>query len=759
MKMRFYLLVSFFLLRNILEAQSNEGTKFSLSFLEHINVGQNTMVVMITSKYAAAGLVEMPLLGWNQTFSVAPNQVTIVTLPKSAETVGSENVSKNGIFISSNRAISVYMHQYYTNRSEASVVLPIDALGKDYYSISYTSYQNGNILYPSEFVVVGVEPDTEIEMMLATSTKGGKSKGEKISVLLNPGETFQVQASTATGDLTGTRVKGNKPFALFSGNSYTPMPAGCLNRDNLLEQMYPISTWGKEFVTVLSARVTYDVFRIFASEDDTEVEVQGATLEKYKLSAGSFVEYKNYESSFISANKPIAVAQYNVGNACGGHTVGDPSMVLLNSIRQMRDTVTLYNSSLQLITENYLNVVALASDIAKVTLDGTPLGSLNGVIGTIKGHSKYAFARIKVNAGSHTLISSGCGISVTAYGYGNAESYAYNGGASFKPINASPLPEGGCVRDSIQFDVGLKAPRYSLFWDFGKSDTSRADSFKKAYPQVGFYPVKLTIQDHCLKLIDSVRGELHITERRKLDVPPLFRACEGTDIQLNINDDISEYYEWVGANGSLLKEKNPSFYRVGPSAATDFTVTGYLDGCPSFGAPSRLSILPNPKPALGKDAFICPEEENFNLRLNPGFFRAYKWQNGSDLPYFDVVEADTFRVQVWDDFGCIGFDSLLLSRKCPTKFYAPTAFSPNNDQINDVFYFYGEDILSMKVEIYDRWGTILFTSHSQNEGWNGTYLNQPLDTGAYLWKAEIEGYRRNGKTFKEFYTGIVHLLR
>ena len=81
------------------------------------------------------------------------------------------------------------------------------------------------------------------------------------------------------------------------------------------------------------------------------------------------------------------MAQYNVGNACGGHTVGDPSMVLLNSIEQIRDTVTLYNSSLQQITENYLNVVALASDIAKVTLDGNTLGSMNGVIGAIKVHS------------------------------------------------------------------------------------------------------------------------------------------------------------------------------------------------------------------------------------------------------------------------------------------------------------------------------------------------------------------------------------
>ncbi|MFM7091172.1 MAG: gliding motility-associated C-terminal domain-containing protein [Bacteroidota bacterium] len=755
-----FLIAAFFVFHvHFLHSQSNEGTRFRLAFMEHINVGQNTMVVMITSKYAAAGLVEMPLIGWNQSFSVGPNQVTIVTLPKSAETVGSENTNKNGILISSDKPVSVYMHQYATYRSEASVVLPVDALGNDYYAISYESYQNNNTIYPSEFIIVGAEPNTEIEILFSTSTKGGRSKGNQTNIILGPGETYQVQASLANGDLTGSRIKGNKPFALFAGNTYTPMPAGCLNRDNLLEQMYPVSTWGKQFVTVLSAQVSYDIFRIFASEDNTLVEVQGTTLEKYNLSAGTFVEYKKYESTFINASKPIAVAQYNVGNACGGHTVGDPSMVLLNSIEQIRDTVTLYNSSLQQITENYLNVVALASDIAKVTLDGTPLGTLNGVIGSIKGHSKYAFARIKVNAGSHTLIASGCGISVTAYGYGNAESYAYNGGASFKPINASPIPEGGCINDSILFDIGLRPPRFNLFWDFGKTDTFISYNFKKAFSQVGVYPVKLTRLDNCLKLVDTVRGNLNITMRRKLEVPDLFQVCDGEDIQLSLKDDLSEEYEWLGVNGSVFKEKNPFITKAKTAMSTDYEVIGYLDGCPTFTSRTKLQVMPNPKPNLGKDAFICPEEANFNMRLQAGSFNAYQWQNKSTLPYFDVTDADSFAVQVWDDFGCTGFDTLILTQKCPTKFYAPDAFSPNGDQVNDVFFIYGEDIISLKLEIYDRWGNFIFQSNAIDQGWNGSYKNKDLDTGAYLWKAEIEGFRKNGKSFKEFHTGMVYLLR
>ena len=65
----------------------------------------------------------------------------------------------------------------------------------------------------------------------------------------------------------------------------------------------------------------------------------------------------------------------------------------------------------------------------------------------------------------------------------------------------------------------------------------------------------------------------------------------------------------------------------------------------------------------------------------------------------------------------------------------------------------------MKLEIYDRWGNFIFQSNAIDQGWNGSYKNKDLDTGAYLWKAEIEGFRKNGKSFKEFHTGMVYLLR
>jgi hypothetical protein len=84
---KLYLFLFFAFLSTFGRAQSNEGTRFHLAFLEHIDIGRNNMVVMITSKFNTSGTVEMPLLGWKQSFSVTANQVTIVTLPKTAETI------------------------------------------------------------------------------------------------------------------------------------------------------------------------------------------------------------------------------------------------------------------------------------------------------------------------------------------------------------------------------------------------------------------------------------------------------------------------------------------------------------------------------------------------------------------------------------------------------------------------------------------------------------------------------------------------
>lgn len=164
-----------------LQAQTNEGTDFYLAFMQHVDRGNNAMVVMITSKYATSGVVEMPLQNWSQAFSVAANQVTVVRLPRGSgnRRLGNPaNQRDPGAF---QPAVSVYMHQYHSMRSEASVVLPANSLGSAYYAITYRGYNQNGIVHPSEFIVVGVEDDTEVRIRLSDDTQGGRKAGISFS--------------------------------------------------------------------------------------------------------------------------------------------------------------------------------------------------------------------------------------------------------------------------------------------------------------------------------------------------------------------------------------------------------------------------------------------------------------------------------------------------------------------------------------------------------------------------------------------------
>ena len=67
-------------------AQSNEGTEFWFSFMEHRDVGVNSMVAMITSQENTSGTISFPATGWELPFDVAANSVRIVTYPEALKT-------------------------------------------------------------------------------------------------------------------------------------------------------------------------------------------------------------------------------------------------------------------------------------------------------------------------------------------------------------------------------------------------------------------------------------------------------------------------------------------------------------------------------------------------------------------------------------------------------------------------------------------------------------------------------------------------
>ncbi len=740
--------------------QTNEGREFWFSFLEHRNPRENTKVVMITSRFNTRGTVSSPLGGFSQSFTVAANQVTILELPEFAETFGSETISDNGFKVTSDDLVSVYIHQYHSFRAEATVVLPVSSIGNEYYALSYQGYFTEGQIFPSQLIVVASEDDTNISIDLKGNTQSGKFAGQTINITLDAGQTYQIQGRDEYDDLSGSYIIGDQNFSVFCGARYTALNCFRSGRDNLLEQAFPVSTWGDRFVSAPFQTGINDIFRILASENGTEAEIiyQDGSSSSYRLNRGQFVEYEDSQHSFIQSNKPILVAQYMNQLQCGNGQNGDPSMLYLNSVLQIRDTVTLYNSSFQNIEDNFINIIFRTIDLDNVRFDNQPVSSLTSDIQLLGRNDEFASVTIQVGTGAHTITSTGCGVIAKAYGLGNFESYAYSGGARFSKINASPIPEGGCLNDTVFFDTGLPAERFAVQWVFGPGDTVTDHVFTKMYDQLGSFPADLFIHDQCFDLFDTLFKELQITLRQSVQTEPIDYFCQGEEAQLGATDVQNARYQWRGPNEYFSEDQNPIINDVRPNMNGTYQVIGIVSGCATFPAGVELEVKPAPEPELGDGGVFCPELAE-PIKLTPGNFAEYFWSDGSTLDELVVFEEGMISVQVSDEFGCMASDSTFFEQKCPTKFTVPNIFSPNGDGQNDEIGFYGEDVISIDFKIYDVWGNEVFATTDQQEKWNGLYRNREAATGVYTWLLNLTGFREDGSVFTEKYTGTITLIR
>jgi gliding motility-associated-like protein len=122
----------------------------------------------------------------------------------------------------------------------------------------------------------------------------------------------------------------------------------------------------------------------------------------------------------------------------------------------------------------------------------------------------------------------------------------------------------------------------------------------------------------------------------------------------------------------------------------------------------------------------------------------------------------TYVVEVTNSAGCVAIDSVVVLVNIVRPIYIPNVFSPNGDNINDLFYIQGSSA-SDGVEvfrIFDRWGALIYEAHGfpLNDplyGWDGTFKGQPVNPGVFTYQANIHFLDNETLT----YAGTITVLR
>ncbi|HNT29314.1 MAG TPA: IgGFc-binding protein, partial [bacterium] len=188
----------------------------------------------------------------------------------------------------------------YTN--DASLLLPKGALGHQYYAMSWPDwyYYEGSgcegepvttYNYPGFVSVVAVEPGTTTVTVTyhGDSAPGdgefaAQEAGDTVQYTLTQYQILNLNSAAGSGtvtaygaDLTGSLIEADKRVAVFGGHECTDVPADKFACDHLEHQVFPLRSWGKEYVAVRtkSCGTESDYLRILASVNGTSVSWSG----------------------------------------------------------------------------------------------------------------------------------------------------------------------------------------------------------------------------------------------------------------------------------------------------------------------------------------------------------------------------------------------------------------------------------------------------------------------------------------------------
>lgn len=173
--------------------------------------------------------------------------------------------------------------------------------------------------------------------------------------------------------------------------------------------------------------------------------------------------------------------------------------------------------------------------------------------------------------------------------------------------------------------------------------------------------------------------------------------------------------------------------------------------CRTASEPVRVIVLDAPQPNLPRQAELCTKD---TLRLDPGRFDGYLWQDGSVQSTFVVKQAGTYAVTVTNVCGTGNAAVEVRERSC--EIYFPSAFTPNRDGRNDVFR--GLNVFRVRsyhLAVFNRWGQKVFETTDDAAGWDGTVRGTPAVSGLYTWYCTVDHPTRGNMHLK----GTVLLLR
>lgn len=159
----------------------------------------------------------------------------------------------------------------------------------------------------------------------------------------------------------------------------------------------------------------------------------------------------------------------------------------------------------------------------------------------------------------------------------------------------------------------------------------------------------------------------------------------------------------------------------------DFTFT---DAVCNLDTTVQIIFVPSPAITLG-DTTVCDGATVTLDAGNEGIGASYSWDPGGQVTQtLSATTTNTYTVTVTNQCGVAIDDAVLIFEVC--DIIIPNVFSPNTDGYNDNFVIFGLDKKpNSRLEIYNRWGKLIFEDPDYSNDWDGKVNGNPVSDGTY----------------------------
>ncbi|MCI1751486.1 MAG: PKD domain-containing protein [Flavobacteriales bacterium] len=300
--------------------------------------------------------------------------------------------------------------------------------------------------------------------------------------------------------------------------------------------------------------------------------------------------------------------------------------------------------------------------------------------------------------------------------------------------------------------------QWNYAWSFGDgSSTSGISPAPHTYANWGTYVIALTVQ----------AGACTDTATQTIIIdPPLPTAsfigsgegCAPLTISFINTSLLGNGYQWQFGDGGSGIATDPVYVYNTPGTYT-ITLTAFGPGGGTSTAVKVDSVIVHPRAT----AYFTVQPNEVNVPGQPLF--TYNLSNSATAYTWDFGDGtfsnETNPVHFYQSPGSYGIQLVANNGwNCPDTFAIPgavtaiqsgeltfpNAFSPGsngpgdgiydpNSLDNDIFHPLSTGVEKYKLQVFNRWGEMIFETEDINQGWDGYYRGKPAKQDVYVWKA------------------------